>query len=247
MNPTAGDRRPANPFATRHVRPGRVEPLGPAGHPLDCDGLLERLDWIGGSGMILGPHGSGKSTLLERLIERLRDRNRFGGKVRVIAGTGMPGPHVPRENRSPPRLLRAITAAPAGTVVCLDGWERLHRALRWGVIGAARLLGRGLLVTGHRTGPLPVLIRMEPSSVLLAAVVDRLPDALGLITPADVESAYTGSRGNMREALFDLYDLFERRADRLPGAGGKGRSESAAPIGGDGEKNPWQDGRTAYV
>jgi hypothetical protein len=77
---------------------------------------------------------------------------------------------------------------------------------------------------------------MEPSRAVLAAVVDHLPNPPGLITSADLDSAYDASGGNLREALFGLYDLFEQRAERPAGTGGAGRSESAVPSGADGEK-----------
>jgi hypothetical protein len=41
-----------------------------------------------------------------------------------------------------------------------------------------------------------------------------LPDHGGLITGDDIDDACRRHAGNLREALYDLYDRFERRARR---------------------------------
>jgi len=214
MSPSARDQHSGNPFSTRHVRPGRVEPLDAEGRPLDCGRILDRLEQFGNRGLLLGPHGSGKSTLLGRLIEGLRDRDRSQGRTTILAGGETPRPGGRGGRPDPLRLLRMIGGAPKGSIVCVDGWERLGPPLRLCMATAVRCLGLGLLATAHRPGPLPVLVRMQPSQALLAAIVDRLPCHGGRITAADIESAYDASRGNLREALFGLYDLFEQRASR---------------------------------
>jgi hypothetical protein len=48
----------------------------------------------------------------------------------------------------------------------------------------------------------------------LTAIVARLPANAGLITPADLADAFARHRGNLRDALADLYDRFEHRARR---------------------------------
>ena len=46
----------------------------------------------------------------------------------------------------------------------------------------------------------------------MAAIVDRLPSHRGLIDPQDVVDAHRRHDGDLREALYDLYDRFERRS-----------------------------------
>lgn len=206
-----------NPFATRHVRPGVVDPLGYDGLPLDCETLLERLDRLGKRALILGPHGSGKSTLMERLVPRLATLGLLGDRIRIAPRRPMVR-HVDRslsgiggDRDSLLGPLKALVAIPRGTILCLDGWELLSSPTRLCLVCTARWLDRGLLVTGHHTGPLPLLIQMRPSEELLSAIVDRLPLATGRITSEDIVSAFRISRGNLREALFHLYDVFEAK------------------------------------
>ena len=46
---------------------------------------------------------------------------------------------------------------------------------------------------------------------ILNAVVGCLPSHGGIIQEDDCEDAFRKSSGNLREALLDLYDRFERR------------------------------------
>ena len=57
--------RLANPFATRHVRPGAIPFHFPA--ETSAAQLVARLRELNWRGAIVGPHGSGKSTLLVAL------------------------------------------------------------------------------------------------------------------------------------------------------------------------------------
>lgn len=192
-------RPPVNPFATRFTRPGALPPLGPDGRPRDLRGLLAALAGAGGRGAIEGPHGTGKSTLLAALAAALPGQGQLPVSLRV------------RSPRDLPAVLAAVAAAAPRTTVLVDGWERLGRP------GAllARLLARarrcGLVVTSHAPAGLPVLVRCGSAPGLLAAIVARLPDHGGTITTADVDEAFHCHAGNLRDALFDLYDRFERR------------------------------------
>jgi hypothetical protein len=189
-----------NPFATRFTRPGRVVPLDADGRPLDLDALLARLRALGGRAAIEGPHGSGKTSLLTALAAHLDARGGATRLIRVRGGAEAGG------------LLRAIARAAAGAFVGVDGWERLP----WPVATAARWLAAqrscGLVVTAHRATGLPVLHRCHTSSLVLARIVAQLPDHRGAIDDGDVADAFARHAGDLREALYDLYDRFERRA-----------------------------------
>jgi hypothetical protein len=61
---------------------------------------------------------------------------------------------------------------------------------------------------------------------LLQQIVDQLqPDHVRLITPRDVVNAFQKASGNLREALFDLYDRYEERRRAEPSAPAIRRSE----------------------
>jgi len=192
-------RHPVNPFATRFTRPGVLPALGPDGRPRDLRGLLATLAGTGGRGAIEGPHGTGKSTLLAALAAALRRDGRLAASLRV---------------RSPwdaAAVLAAIAAAGPGRMVLVDGWDSLGRPCGLLAILLARARRCGLVVTSHRPSGLPVVVRCGSAPALLAAIVARLPDHGGAITAADVDEAFHRHAGNLREALFDLYDRFERR------------------------------------
>lgn len=188
-----------NPFSTRYVRPGRLPPLDAEGRPIDIAMLCETLAVLGGSAAVVGPHGSGKTTLLVWLANALEaggsriERVRFRGLRDVVS------------------LARAIWRTAEGGTVCVDCWERLG----WPGNGlarlAARLFGARLLVTAHRVGPLPTLCTCATSAKLLEAIVARLPIDSPLL-PGDVDEAFRRARGDVREALFLLYDRCEELA-----------------------------------
>lgn len=188
-HPAAG--RPSNPFATRYLRAGLVPPLDPDGRPVPVTALAGRVGHARIMALV-GPHGSGKSNLLATLAAVIaRDRRCI--LLRAGAGSGVIG-----------RL-------PRGGVACIDGWERLGLFRCWGIRIAAWCRGASLVVTCHRALGLPVLARCTTSPALLTAVVAALPSHGGRITPADIAAAFARRRGNIREALFDLYDRFEER------------------------------------
>lgn len=192
------DRPPGNPFATRFTRPGAIPPLDALGLPLDLAFLVTRLRSLG-SAAIVGPHGRGKTTLLVAIADRLADD---GMPVVVLRS---------RKWRDGFAAIRAITAAPAGAVVCIDGWETLG-PFRGPLRPIARLLGRGLLVTSHGAAGLPVLWECATSAALLGAIVARLPDHGGRIDAEAVAAAFARHGGDLRESLSDLYDRYERPA-----------------------------------
>lgn len=196
MDRPAG-RLPSNPFATRHTRPGALPPLDDRGNPLDIAALADRCLGLPAAA-IEGPHGHGKTTLIARLVEHLGER---GVPVEVVRM---------RSAADGGRALLAVVKAGRGTLVCIDGWERLGR-IAAAVRLAARCRGVRLLVTAHRSTGLPVVMRCATSEGLLRAIVARLPDHGGRIAAADVTAAFARHGGNLRESLYDLYDRFERR------------------------------------
>jgi hypothetical protein len=201
----------ANPFATRFTRPGRIAPLDAAGRPVDLSALLDRLDAVGGRAAIEGSHGSGKSTLLTRLHDLAAARGGLSVLHRLGAGPW---------RDAAVAITAVLWASPAG-LVFLDSWERLGPFARWATRLAARRRGCRLVVTSHGPAGLPVLTRCQPSVDMLLAIVRELPEAASWLGPVvgdhDIREAFARHAPNIREALFDLYDLFEeRRGGRQP-------------------------------
>ncbi len=175
-----------NPFATERLDrlayrdPATGEPIGPE----ELDRLLDRLEELGRRAAIVGPEGSGKTALLEALAARLALR---GWRVRW----SLAGP-------------RAAEPASPKTFLLVDGEERLaYRGWRR-LLRAARGAG-GLLVTVHLPGPLPTLFESATSPELLATLVAELTDGPSPQLPT-AASLYARHRGNLREALLELYD-----------------------------------------
>ncbi|MEO5821000.1 MAG: hypothetical protein ABIT71_10865 [Vicinamibacteraceae bacterium] len=158
--------------------------------------LLPRLAALGHRAAIVGPHGSGKTTLLEDLEPVLAQRGFRITHVRLDT-----------EDRRLPRDWR-LTAGrlDAGDIVCLDGAEQLGpiawRWFRW----RARRAG-GVIVTAHRSGRLPTLIACTTNAGLLDRIVRRLaPD--GLAAAPTAAELFARHRGNVRNALRELYDVY---------------------------------------
>lgn len=195
---------PTNPFSTRHTRPGSIVPLDGTGAPLDLPLLIGRLRRAGGVGAIVGPHGSGKSTLLLRVADEIEAGGTSVARLRM------------RSWRDGWRTIAAFRIVGRNGIVCIDGWECLAGPVRRLVRLLAWATGRGLVVTMHRRDSMPELATCLTSPGLLASIVDRLPgrsDWYGtLIGAEDVRTAFDRRRGDIREALYDLYDVFERRA-----------------------------------
>lgn len=195
------DGRGGNPFSTRYLRPGRLPPLDGSGRPLDLEHLAATFLSRGGSAAIVGPHGSGKTTLLGHLADTLESMGERVIRMRM------------RERSDLLRLLASIGRGPRG-IVCVDSWERIG----WPANGLVRVVAAGarvrLLVTAHRPGAMPTLWRCATSPRVTEALVERLLD--GSSPPAigreAIEEAHRRAGGDVREALFLLYDRFEEAA-----------------------------------
>jgi hypothetical protein len=189
----------ANPFSTRYIRPGAIEFRFPPGD--DAKALVQRLrarDW---RGEIIGPHGSGKSSLLAALVPALRDAGKSVLLVELHDG----------QRRLPVDLKRHPDATGDGVVI-VDGYEQLSWLSRLGVKRVCRRRGMGLLVTSHKPAGLPELYRTAPTLELARSIVESLVAGRSAsITSAELAERYALHQGNLREMLFDLYDLYESR------------------------------------
>jgi hypothetical protein len=184
-----------NPFRSSRIRPGAVPFLFPPGQNAEMlVELLERNQWWG---EIIGPHGSGKSSLLASLVP-------------VVERAGRPVVLVELHNGQRRLPIRLDARLRSPTVLVVDGYEQLSRWNRFWLKRHCRRCGLGLLATSHGSVGLPEICRTAVTPELASRVVDLLLD--GRTPPLDrAELAACLSRhgGNLREALFELYDACE--------------------------------------
>jgi hypothetical protein len=177
-----------NPFATDRVLRVRYRPQG-----WTWEQLLERLAAMNYRGAIVGPEGRGKTTLLEDLGERLAARG-FG--VRHLRLTRE------RPAFSGPFLRQFLRGLSDRDVILFDGAEQTGRLAWWRFLRRSRA-ARGLVITSHRPRLLPTLVECETSVPLLRGIVQDLHPGQGGLT---VDELFDRHRGNVREALRELYD-----------------------------------------
>lgn len=193
-----------NPFSTDRVLRIRYRWRGES-----WSSLLTRLDSLGRRAAIIGPEGAGKTTLLEDFEPHLRGR---GFEIITL------------------RLTRETPDLPAGTLdelrasagphqfILLDGAEQLSPWKWWQFLRSVRRAG-GLLITAHQPGLLPTLRECRTDETLLAEIIADL-----LREPAErhrevASRLFQAHRGNLRDALRELYDLWSARTtDPIHGA-----------------------------
>jgi len=191
-----------NPFCSRRIRPGALPFLFAVDESLDK--LIERLRRSGWWGQIVGPHGSGKSALLAALVPSIERAGRHAVVFQL--------------HNSCRRLLaefRQAVGSDSATVLVIDGYEQLGRWSRFRLKRYCRQRGLGLLATAHSSVGLPDLFRTEVDLDLARKVVEQLGQGYPPhVDAADVTERFRQRDGNLRETLFDLYDLYEERRRR---------------------------------
>lgn len=191
-----------NPFATKYTRLGAVQPLADDGSPFDPAAVLTRLEDEGGCGVFVGPHGSGKSTRLEACAHATEMRGLAVRRVRL------------RKRLDLWDAWKAVLGMPAGGLVCVDSLEQAGGVGAFCLTRLARLRGVRLLATCHTPCGLPVMASCQTSLGLLKRVVEQLPSHEGLVSQHDLADAFSAANGNIRDALFELYDRAETARSR---------------------------------
>ena len=186
-----------NPFATARVHGIRYRFRGEA-----WDNLFRRLAALNHRGAIVGPEGAGKTTLLEDFEPRLLER---GFKIVSL-----------RLTRDTPTIDRGVLRELSLSIstqhfILFDGAEQLSRWSWWRFLQSIRRAG-GLLITSHRPGLLPTLIECRTSQELLAGIVADLLQEPAERQHARAAELFSKHRGNLRDALRELYDVWSERA-----------------------------------
>ncbi len=196
-----------NPFRARQLCPGRLPFFFPPG--VGVTDLLETFLENSCRGQIVGRHGTGKSTLLKMLAEEFQ-RREYQVVTALLSPSHRKLPSLD-EHPSPP------------CVLIVDGWEQASWWGRRKLLRHSRRHNWGLLVSTHHSVGLPTLwetsITLETARHIVDGLIrlDRLssPAEAGLEdlrVPADLLSDLLARhQGDMREALFDLYDWFQSR------------------------------------
>jgi len=191
-----------NPFSTWAVRPGAI--VFRLDDSQTVDTLIARLaehDWWG---EIVGPHGSGKSSLLATLSDPIEQAGRQLCRYRVRRG-----------ERQMPIATSDLQAWSDKTQVVIEGYEQLGARNRKLIEATARRRKAGLLVTCHTPLALPTLYETNVTLELAQGIVrDLIPANCTFIHDDDVQAAFERNGQNMRELLFNMYDLYEKRRPR---------------------------------
>jgi hypothetical protein len=162
--------------------------------------LVRRLQHNGWWGEIVGGHGSGKSALLATLILQIERAGRHATLVELHDGQRRLPLDLNRDSRLRPPL-----------VLIVDGYEQLSRWRRFRLKRHCRRRDWGLLVTAHVSVGLPELFRTAPSPELAERIVGQLMAGRSPpCTASELAACFTCRHGNLRETLFDLYDLYEQ-------------------------------------
>ena len=198
------EERPAgeNPFCTRCIRPGAVEYCFPAGESVED--LVDRLCVNHWRGQIVGPHGSGKSTLLARILPAIEQAGRQPVLFELHDGQRrMPGDW---------RRKTELSASAAPPIIVVDGYEQLSTWNRFLLKLYCSRRHFGLLVTSHVPVGFPDIFRTYTSLEMTQQVVRQLIQNKQMTISSEIiGELFARHGGNIRELLFDLYDLFEQK------------------------------------
>lgn len=195
----------SNPFATRFVRPDAATYLTLQTPPIAE--LAERFESLGRRAQILGPHGVGKSTLLATIVSELRSRGESVQAILLHLG----------DRRLPLEFERSI-AWDERPIVVVDGAEQLSWLRRRGLISKATKHGAGLLITTHTDLGLPTLCELVPRASDAVAIA-RHHDPQGIVSDDEIRAAFARRKGDLRETLFELFDLYRAKTIEMPAAG----------------------------
>jgi len=100
-----------------------------------------------------------------------------------------------------------FSAAESDDIILLDGAEQLSRPA-WELFKIKSRKAGGLIITTHRPGRLPTLLECVTRPGLLEAIVRTLTFDGAHEKPPPTEQLFHRHKGNLRNALRELYDLY---------------------------------------
>lgn len=189
-----------NPFRTEIVLSHRYQFAD--GDSMDA--LTDRFRSQHYRGAIVGPKGRGKTMLLEDFCAHLGESGEAISGFRLNQG----------QKQHAMKLCEDLAAkTPEETILVIDGAEQLGW-LQWRKFVRRTRRFRGLLVTTHRAGRLPELIRCQTSVELLRDVVQRITPEKVAELDLEFEPLFAYHSGNLRECLRSLYDRYAKDEER---------------------------------
>ncbi len=191
----------SNPFSAARLRPGTIDFVFEHGQNLaQLVDLLEANRWLG---EVTGRHGTGKSTLLAAMTPAIEERGRIVKGVTLAAGQRS----LPLGYLTSLRLTAGLGVAVVDGIEQLDAWNRLR------LKRCCKTNGAGLLAASHRSAKLPSIYHTAIDVPRAWKVVERFQEGFPpLVRISDLVERLARRQGNLREALFDLYDLYEVRS-----------------------------------
>ncbi len=178
-----------NPFATDRVLQTRYMP-----QTCTWDELLARLESMHYRAAIVGADGTGKTTLIEDIARRLTEQ---GLSCRNI--------FVTMDIPAPSGKIKKILEGEAFNVLLNDGADHLKRFVWHRIKRKINRMNMGLIITSHKPHMLPTLIECSTTPKLLEKIVAGLSPQTA--NTELVENLYRKHRGNIRNALRELYDI----------------------------------------
>jgi len=158
----------------------------------------------------VGRHGSGKSTLLHSLQASLLEAG-LEATCFVLRADG----------KIPPAL-RRFQWPTAASILVIDGFEQLSWPLRRKLLQTSRGKPnrgeqRGLITTSHRGLGLPRAFTTRPTLEIAQRVVDQMQvSGAARVEPSDVARCFHRHEGDIRETLFELYDVHQSKSHTPP-------------------------------
>jgi len=159
---------------------------------------MERLAGTGYRAAIVGPEGSGKTTLLEDLEPRLAGLGFTVRWARLHLGERR------LERQQAKALLSDLTPR---DIILFDGADHLSW-LSWAGVQRRSMSEGGLVITSHREGMLPTLVRTSTSAELLGEMVNVMLRGRQLEIDGGIEGLLARHGGNLRNAMSELYHRF---------------------------------------
>ena len=188
-----------NPFSTRFVRPDQVEFIFETGGSIE--NLVKRLETSAWRGQILGPHGTGKTTLIWSLVRILQPNL----AIKLIQLQS----HHKKLDEAKTLFQTERYSETENDLLIVDGFESLGWLERRSLLGRHHSKGR-LLVSTHQDCGLPVLFQSPTKPEIFNQLVSKLTKHVGSELVGESSRLFEKHQGNCRDAIFELYDLFEQ-------------------------------------
>ncbi len=186
-----------NPFCSRRIRPGAIPFYFPEG--VSSETLLATLRENSWRGQIIGPHGSGKSTLLAALLPEIQKYGRRVVHLELQDGV-----------RRLPLSDEDFQGMDAETQLAIDGYEQLSYLTRRKLKSRSFRQGFGVVILGHEPLEYPDLYQTSRELSVAKLIVERLlENSIVRIPESVIEEHFERHKGNLREMLFSLYDVYE--------------------------------------